>query len=69
MVCCTEDENDKGCCCCLPSYVGVWIFGILNAVGFVWSVTALFISDSVQVRVGVPGMSDQYYKDRESEMA
>ena len=31
---CCDDVNDKGCCCCCGSHIGVWIFGVLYALGF-----------------------------------
>ena len=40
---CKDETNDKACCCCGPSYIGVIVFGVLtaialplNIVGLIW---------------------------------
>ena len=42
MCVCDNDTNDKGCCCCLSSRVGVWIIGILYVLGFLGATLDVF---------------------------
>ena len=67
-VCCKEDGNDKGCCCCLPSKYGIWTFGILTFLAWCLSVGALFIDNAKTVRSQQSGMSDEYYSEQEEEL-
>ena len=40
-------KNDKGCCLCCASWIGVLVFGVLTAVGLLNSVLDLAICGGV----------------------
>ena len=55
MASCCDDGNDKGCCCCCGSYIGVWIFGVLYALGFLGGVAELIYRNSA------PNVSTEFF--------
>ena len=40
---CNEETNDKACCCCAPSYVGVIIFGVLVAIWWILNIIGMAV--------------------------
>ena len=39
-----SENSSKGCCCCLPSFVGVGLMGAFNLLVLLWGVYLLFTS-------------------------
>ena len=44
---CNEETNDKACCCCAPSYVGVIVFGALTAIWMIFNIIGIIVPGEV----------------------
>ena len=44
---CNEETNDRACCCCGPSYIGVIVFGALTAVWMILTILGMIVPGEV----------------------